>query len=164
MRHLHCTLATVLALLLPASAAFGTVLEIAVQHTFGGGPLLLDSLRYQAAAGETLSFTRLSYLLSGFALQREDGQWVELPGRYGWIDAEKRRTAVRLKGVPEGAYRALRFHVGLDGRTNASDPAQLPADEAVLCPVAAPFDGSGRRTQHRRPEAEMLAERESADG
>ena len=131
MRHLHRKFATVLALLLPASAAFGAVLEIAVRHTFNGGPLLLDSLRYQTAAGETLSFTRLSYLLSGFALEREDGGWVELPGRYAWMDAEKRRTAVRLEGVPEGAYRALRFHIGPDAKANAGDPAKLPADHPL---------------------------------
>src|ERR1017187_2430415 len=108
MGHLHHKLATVIALLLPASAAYGTVLEIAVRHTFSDGPLLLDSLRYQTAAGETISFTRLSYLLSGFAVEREDGVWVELPSQYAWMDAEKRRTAVRLEGVPEGGRRGAR--------------------------------------------------------
>ena len=127
MQHLHCKFATVLALLLPASAAFGAALEIEVRHTFGDGPLVLDSLRYHNAAGETMSFSRLSYLLSGFALEREDGGWVELPDRYAWMDAEKRRTVVRLEGVPEGAYRALRFHVGPDAKANAGDPAKLPA-------------------------------------
>ena len=131
MGHLHHKLATVIALLLPASAAYGTVLEIAVRHTFSDGPLLLDSLRYQTAAGETISFTRLSYLLSGFAVEREDGVWVELPSQYAWMDAEKRRTAVRLEGVPEGAYRALRFHIGPDAKANAGDPAKPPADHPL---------------------------------
>ena len=131
MGHLHYKLASVLALLLPASMADGTVLEIAVRHTFSDGPLLLDSLRYQTAAGETLSFTRLSYLLSGFALERENGVWVELPGQYAWMDAEKRRTVVRLEGVPEGAYRALRFHIGPDSKANAGDPAKPPADHPL---------------------------------
>ena len=131
MGPLHCKVATVLALLLPASAAFGAVLEIAVRHTFCDSPLRLDSLRYQTAAGETLSFTRLSYLLSGFALEREDGGWVELPNRYAWMDEEKQRTTVRLESVPEGTYRALRFHVGLDATANASDPAKLTADHPL---------------------------------
>ena len=119
--------AGLLALVFAAHPGFGAELEIEVRHTFDGDPLLLDSLRYQNAAGETLSFTRLSYLLSGFALEREDGVWVELPGRYAWLDAEKRRTAVRLEGVPEGAYRALRFHFGPEATANAGDPAKLPA-------------------------------------
>jgi cytochrome c peroxidase len=131
VRHLRCELATVLVLLLPAPGAFGAALEIAVRHTFSDGPLLLDSLRYQNAAGETLSFTRLSYLLSGFAVEREDGVWVELPGQYAWMDAEKRRTVVRLEGMPEGAYRALRFHVGPDAKANAGDPAKPPADHPL---------------------------------
>ena len=51
---------------------------------------MLDALRYQNGAGETLSFTRLSYLLSGFALEREDGTWEELPESYAWLDVAKR--------------------------------------------------------------------------
>jgi len=131
MGRLHSKVATVLALLLPASAAFGAMLEIAVRHTFSSSPLRLDSLRYQTAAGETLSFTRLSYLLSGFALEREDGVWVELPDQYAWMDAEQQRTVVRLEGVPGAAYRALRFHVGPDAMANAGDPAKLPADHPL---------------------------------
>ncbi len=114
-----------------AEAGFGAVLEIAVRHTFNGEPLLLDSLRYQDAASETLSFTRLSYLLSGFAIEREDGAWVEIANQSAWMDAAKRRTVLRLDGVPEGKYRALRFHVGPDAVANASDPAKLPAEHPL---------------------------------
>jgi cytochrome c peroxidase len=117
--------------LLFARAASGAVLEIAVRHTFGAEPLLLDSLRYRNGAGETLSFTRLSYLLGGFALEREDGVWVEMPGQYAWMDAAKGRTVVRLDGVPEGKYRALRFHIGPDATANAADPAKLAADHPL---------------------------------
>jgi len=82
----------------------GATLEFAVRHTFNDGPLLLDSLRYQNAAGETLSVTRLSYLLSGFAVEREDGVWVEMPDLFAWMDAVKQRTSVRFEGVPEGKW------------------------------------------------------------
>ncbi len=115
----------------------GATLEVTMRHTFNGNPLLLDSLRYANAAGETLSFTRLSYLLTGFAVEREDGAWVELPDQPAWMDAEKRRTVVRLDGVPEGKYRALRFYLGPDVTANASDPAKLPADH----PLNANLDG-----------------------
>ena len=113
---------------LNAGIGHGATLEFAVRHTFNGDALLQDSLRYQNAAGETLSFTRLSYLLSGFAIEREDGVWVELPERYAWMDAAQRRTSVRLDGVPAGKYRALRFHIGPDAKANAGDPAKLTAD------------------------------------
>ncbi len=116
---------------LPGMRASGAALEIAVRHTFNGDPLLLDSLRYQNGAGETLSFTRVSYLLGGFAIEREDGTWIEMPDHYAWLDAAKRRTSLRLDGIAAGKYRALRFHIGPDAKTNAGDPAKLAADHPL---------------------------------
>jgi len=119
-----------LALACLGTANAGT-LEIAVRHTYSGDPLLLDSLRYPNATGETLSVTRLSYLLSGFALEKEDGAWVELPDSFAWMDAAKRRANTSFSGAPSGKYRALRFYVGLDAAANAADPAKLPADHPL---------------------------------
>ena len=127
----HPLLITLLVLALHVHAAADAALEIAVRHTFNGDPLLPDSLRYENAAGETLSFTRVSYLLSGFAIEREDGVWVELANQFAWMDAAKRRTSVRLDGVPDGKYRALRFHIGPDATANAADPAKLAADHPL---------------------------------
>ncbi len=98
-----------------------------MRHTFRGEPLLLDSLRYRNTAGETLSVERLSYLLSGFALQREDGGWTELADHFAWMDAAQHRTSVRLGGIPPGRYRAMRFHIGPDAADNAADPSRWPA-------------------------------------
>ena len=61
-----------LAFFLTAALARAVALEIAIRPTFDGQPLHLDSLRYSDSAGETLSISRLSYLLSNFALERED--------------------------------------------------------------------------------------------
>lgn len=87
--------------------------------------LILDSLRFQNAAKETLSFTRISYILSGLALEREDGVWVEMPEMYAWIDAGKRRDSFRVDSVPPGKYRALRFHLGPDAAANIREPSQF---------------------------------------
>lgn len=106
-------------------------LEISLRSTFNGDSLLLDSLRYPNSAGETISFTRLSYLVSGFALEGEDGVWIELSDRYAWIDAAKRRTTFQLDDVPAGKYRALRFHLGPDAAANTADPAKLAADHPL---------------------------------
>ena len=102
-------------------------LEITVAPQFQGEPLRLDSLCYQNAAGETLSVSRLSYLLSGFALQQEDGAWLELTGNDAWLDAAARRQTVEIKDIPPARYQAVRFQVGPDAATNAADPAKLPA-------------------------------------
>jgi cytochrome c peroxidase len=131
MTHRFRMLRALIAAALSAGAAWGATLEIAVRHTFHGEPLLLDSLRYQNSAGETLSVTRLSYLLSGFAVEREDGVWVEVPDCYAWMDAAKRRTVVRLDDIPAGKYRALRFQVGPDPKANTGDPAALAADHPL---------------------------------
>lgn len=118
------------ALALAAPVAWSATLEIAVRPTFGGEPLLLDSLRYENAARETLSVTRLSYLLSGFALERDDGVWFEVAHSIVWMDAARRRSTAQLT-VPEGKYRALRFHVGPDAAANTADPAKFPADHPL---------------------------------
>jgi cytochrome c peroxidase len=123
--------AGVLLWLLLAPAAQGARLEIAIQHSFAGEALRLDSLRYRNAAGETLSFTRLSYLLSGFALEKSDGGWVELPWQVAWIDAGQRRQTATLSSVPEERYRAIRFSVGVDPETNNGDPARSAADHPL---------------------------------
>jgi len=107
------------------------LLEIAVRHTFNGEPLQLDSLRYKNAAGETLSVMRLSYLLSGFALQRADGTWEELPGEVVWMDARQNRTVIRLSHMRIGAYRGVRCSFGLDKTLNHGDPAKFPADHPL---------------------------------
>ncbi len=129
MRHLIRIAAIALGLCAPALPA--ATLEVAVRHSFNGEPLLLDSLRYANATGETLSFTRISYLLTGFALERDDGAWVEIPGSRAWMDVAAHRASARFAGVPAGRYRALRFHIGPDTATNAADPAKLPGDDPL---------------------------------
>jgi cytochrome c peroxidase len=105
--------------------------RVSIAHTFGGEPLQLDSLRYPAAAGETVAVTRLSYLLSGFALQARDGSWIALPDDAAWIDLERRRTGFTLRGVPPGAYTALRLAVGLDAVVNHAAPEKLAPDHPL---------------------------------
>jgi len=131
MQKLRCLAIAALTAALSFQPAMGTALEIAVQHSCNDQPLVLDALRYHNGADDTLSVTRLSYLLSGFALEREDGIWIELPGQYAWMDAAKRRTVTRLEHVPAGNYRAMRFTVGLETATNAAEPAQFAADHPL---------------------------------
>src|SRR5581483_6929832 len=121
----------VLAALFAARIGACAVLEIQIRNTFGDGPLQLDSLKYKTASGEELSFSRISYLLGGFALEREEGGWVELTNRYAWLDAEKRRSSVTIEDAPPGLYRAFRFHIGPDPVANAMDPAKYAPDHAL---------------------------------
>ena len=89
--------------LFPGGAVAAATLEIVVRPTFNGEPLLLDSLRCRNAAGEVLAVTRLSYLLTGFALEQTDGGWVELPGAAAWMDAAQHRTACAWTRCPRAS-------------------------------------------------------------
>ncbi|WP_395737608.1 MbnP family protein [Prosthecobacter sp.] len=117
--------------LLCATTAFSSTLHLAVNLTAGGETLLLDSLRYSNAAGETWSITRCSFLLSGFALQKMDGNWMEMPDQIAWLDAERRRLDTALTKIPAGKYQALRFHLGLDPAANAAPTAQYAPDHPL---------------------------------
>lgn len=109
----------------------GSDLELIVLPNFAGAPLAADSLRYENSSKETLSFTRISLLLSGFALEKETGGWVEFPRQNAWLDLEKQRWDFRLTGIPSGTYRAVRFFVGPDEKTNHADISKIPVDDPL---------------------------------
>jgi cytochrome c peroxidase len=111
--------------------AFAASLELTIDPVFNGEPLRLDSLRYETSAKETLSVTRLSYLLSGFAVQCEDGQWTEIPDTIAWIDDAKRRNTILLEKLPAENFRSIRFHIGPDAKQNSADVTKFPADHPL---------------------------------
>ena len=105
------------------------ILHVEISHQFGNRPLALNSLKYEAS--DTLSVSRLSYLLSQPALQKQDGSWVELSNQFAFIDLGSRRTSFSLTQVPAGSYQAIRFSVGVPKATNHGDPAQYPASHPL---------------------------------
>jgi cytochrome c peroxidase len=117
-----------LCLVRPASA---TNLETVIQPTFTGSPLILDSLRYENSAKETLSFTRISFLLSAFALEKDSGGWTELSNQHAWCDGERHRLQFILRDIPPATYRAIRFYFGPDEKTNHADISKIPADDPL---------------------------------
>ena len=114
-----------------STQASASSLEILIEPVFQGEPLRLNSIKYQNSAGETLSVTRLSYLLSGFALEGDDGQWTEFPETIAWMDAASRRNSIRLENLPGENYRAIRFYIGPDAAANAADVAKFPAGHSL---------------------------------
>lgn len=108
-----------------------SLLKLSFRHVVDGRPLSLDSLRYNNAKEEAYSITRLSYLLSGFALETSEGEMVDLPTKFAWIDAGQRRTSYILSDIPAGKYRSIRFFVGLDTEQNHGETTSYPADHAL---------------------------------
>ncbi|MBW8865143.1 MAG: cytochrome C peroxidase [Verrucomicrobia bacterium] len=110
-----------------ATTAFAATLQIEITPKVSGENLQPASLRYSTAAGERFSITRVSYLASEFALQRDDGSWLELSNSVAWMDFDADRNLARLDNIPPGVFRAVRFTVGLNTNLNHADIAQFPA-------------------------------------
>ena len=104
-------------------------LRIDLAHQFDGQPLALGSLKYEGS--ETFSIPRLSYLLSNFAIQQPNGEWLTLPDQFAWLDAKARRTDFTLTDVPPGTYKSLRFSLGVPKDQNHADPAKLAANSPL---------------------------------
>ena len=113
------------------SRASGASLEIIITPKFSGEAIQPDLLRYQTSAGESFSFTRISWLASGLALQRGDGSWLELTNHIAWFDLERGRSAWQLDDVPAATYRSVRFDVGVEETLNHADPARFAADHPL---------------------------------
>lgn len=112
-------------------SATGATLELELATTFSGAPVQPDSLRYENAAGERFSISRVSWLASEFAVQRADGSWLELTNQVAWFDLERRRTSTTFRDVPAGKYRGVRFNVGLAPDVNHADPTQFAGDHPL---------------------------------
>ena len=113
-----------LAALVACSPLPAAVVTIAIRPEVGGQSLILDSQQYVSATGEKFAVGRLSYLVSGVALQHKEGRWEAVPNAVAWLDARNGREEFVLENLPSGAYQKLRFQIGLDATTNAADTAQ----------------------------------------
>ena len=102
-------------------------LQIEITPKFLGDDIRPNSLCYQSAASERFSITRVSYLLSEFALQRKDGSWLKFSNSVAWIDLEMKRNSIWLEPIPSDEYCAVRFLVGVNNNLNHADVATFPA-------------------------------------
>lgn len=94
--------------------------------TFGDQPLHLGSMAYQDAGGKSISVTRADFLMSGFALKKQDGSWMETEGWFACIKPGEGKVRAVLTKVPEDTYTGVRFFIGVDPVTDAADPNSFP--------------------------------------
>ena len=85
-----------------ALRAGAVTLDLDFRPTWDAKPLEIEALRHETGAGELLSVTRLSALLSGAALETADGKWVELSPAHAWIDLASGRLRWTFKTVTPG--------------------------------------------------------------
>jgi len=107
--------------------ALGATLQIEITPQVAGENLQPATFRYHTSAGETYSITRVSYLVSDFALQRNDGSWQEISNSVAWLDFEQNRKSIWLEKIPAGEFRAVRFNVGLVPALNHLNITNFPA-------------------------------------
>lgn len=71
-----------------------------------------------------LTLMRLDFLLSGLALQKTDGTWVDAPKDWAaFLSVGKQRLTSTADGIDEGDYQAIRFRIGVSPETDGIDPS-----------------------------------------
>ncbi len=103
------------------------LLQVNIATEFNGEPMAFNSLRHKTASGQTISVSRLDFLMSEIALQKADGTWLSLTNWQAFISPINGRDTFTLRGLPDGLYTSLRFQVGLPKELNHSDPAPYAA-------------------------------------
>ena len=123
----YCTALLMLWLACLTNSITAATLQIEITPKVSGESLQPASLRYQTSARETFSITRVSYLVSDFALQRNDGSWLELSNSVAWLDFDADRHSIWLDKIPAGEFCSVRFLVGLNTNLNHADVSKFPA-------------------------------------
>lgn len=114
-----------LLLTLPAS---GQDLQLEIVPMVNGQAMRLNEPLALAVATQV---TRLDCLLSGLALQKEDGSWLESKDWFAYLSTAAGRLTAKVSGMPAGEYKGIRFRIGVDESTNKSDPNRFAADHAL---------------------------------
>lgn len=114
----------------PGNSNDGVSLTFRFNPVFGTGALSFASY-YITAAGDTIKFDNIKFLLSDFTLEKTNGEFVVMKDAYAYISLKAGRDSVIIKGVPKGDYKSIRFQVGIDSAANFGDPVQWPLDHAL---------------------------------
>ncbi len=112
------------------SSAFGQKLQLEIEPAWQGKPLVLGQ-RLPSERVDGISISRLDGLLSQLALQRTDGSWLESEQWQVYLNAQKQRLSATADGLPAQEFKALRFLVGVDAKTDASDPQIWPPEHPL---------------------------------
>ncbi|NKB23267.1 MAG: hypothetical protein GKR87_02540 [Kiritimatiellae bacterium] len=84
-------------------------MSVHVDHVFNDRPLSRDEGAFTNNAGNIISITRLSYILSNFQLQKPDNSWIKLENQYAYINAKEGPTSFELIEVLEDKYKELQL-------------------------------------------------------
>jgi cytochrome c peroxidase len=123
-------LAVCIFLLLSLGPAAAQKLRLEIEPEWRGNSLVLGRELSNTKA-DRMSISRLDGLLSELALQRSDGTWLKSDRWHVFFSVEKRRLTAIADGLPAEEFKAIRFRVGVDAKTDASDPAVWPPEHPL---------------------------------
>jgi cytochrome c peroxidase len=126
-------------LTLPARVLSGRGLPVllAVWGMFwgNGAARAADAFRLEfttAASGVSSDrMTRLDTLLSGLAVKKADGAWLDSQDWFAHLSFGSGKTTAEGSGMPAGHYTAVRFRIGVDEKINQMDPNVFPPDHPL---------------------------------
>jgi hypothetical protein len=91
------------------------------------GTAIAKGGNFPSGANGELTLARLDFLITGLALQKTDGSWIEsAPDWVDFVSVGKQRLIVRCDGVAAEEYQRIRFRIGVDPATDLKDPAIYP--------------------------------------
>ncbi|MBM3847475.1 MAG: hypothetical protein FJ405_14480, partial [Verrucomicrobia bacterium] len=102
-------------------------LRIEIRPQFSRAPLILDTPGNLVQPGQTVSVTRLDFLLSNFALRSTHGVWFYSSNRFAHISIRDGKTSFVLRGLAKENVDRIRFHVGVPPKENHASPGQFDA-------------------------------------
>lgn len=98
-------------------------IQISISSVVNGHPLVLKDSTYHNAIGEAFTVTTLRYYLSNFSLTTASGSVTPLPNTYFLVnEADSDSRTLLITGVPNDAYTALNFLIGVDSLTQVGGP------------------------------------------
>ena len=125
-------IATFFLFVAPVMAESPSQLTLVVHHLFDGKPIEFAKPGLTTASKESISVTRLAYLLSEPSLKPiGDDNWLGSRDWFAFTDAEKGDGIHTLNGLPRRKFEMLRFHVGPDALTDHADPSVYPPRHAL---------------------------------
>lgn len=95
-------------------------IELSVSHKVDNQILVFDTIRYQNAAGNKFSVTRLQYYISSCRFHKADGSSL-LINNITYVDARDGISTIHFTGVPVGNYTGISFLIGIDSAQNKSN-------------------------------------------
>ncbi len=127
-RHHSSLTAWLLGVLLPVMLPLaGTGASLRIDFA----PVAFDSFQHRTSTDQTCSVTRLDFILSEIALKKPDGSWIGPEQWSAYLSLRDARDGFTLKGIPEGKYEAVKFHVGVRPDINKADVTKYPANHPL---------------------------------